>query len=89
MSRQSDLVTRLAGDEFVLILPETDPASATELLERMEREFLQRSLNFKGENLTAHISFGIASSSEALDAAELLKLADSRLYESKNRKKSK
>lgn len=88
MSRQSDLATRLAGDEFVLLLPQTDLPSASELLERMENEFQRRPLRFKGEDLTAHISFGIASSREEADAAELLKLADSRLYDIKRRKKT-
>jgi len=88
MSRQSDLVTRLAGDEFVLVLPETDLTKAADLLARIESEFNRRPLKFQGETLEVHISYGIASSSEHLNQAELLTLADRRLYESKRNKQA-
>lgn len=88
MSRQSDMATRLAGDEFVLLLPETDLSAAADLLNRMEVEFNTRPLRFKGESLAVRISYGIASSTEHIEPAELLKLADNRLYESKRRKQS-
>lgn len=88
MSRQSDLATRLAGDEFVLLLPQTDLMNAAELLARMELEFQRRPLQFKGESLEVMISYGIASSTEQIESAELLKLADSRLYETKRCKQT-
>ncbi len=88
MSRQSDLATRLAGDEFVLLLPQTGLRSAEELLTRMEKEFSRRPLHFKGVEIDIRISFGVASSAEQHDSAELLKLADSRLYAAKERKQS-
>ena len=88
MSRQSDLVTRLAGDEFVLLLPETDLQQAAELLQRMEYEFSRRPLVFKGATLPLRLSYGIASSKETDQALELLKLADSRLYAAKRDKQA-
>ncbi len=88
MSRQSDLTTRLAGDEFVLLLPETSIKAATELMGRMEANFKNSPLRFKGQSLAVYLSYGIASSSEELNPVDLLKLADSRLYESKRHKKS-
>ncbi len=88
MSRLSDLATRLAGDEFVLVLPQTAPTEASDLLARIESEFTRRPLKFKGETLKVEISYGVASSTEHLNPSELLKLADSRLYESKRRKQS-
>jgi diguanylate cyclase (GGDEF)-like protein len=88
MSRQSDLATRLAGDEFILILPQTSKAKASELLKRIEMEFTSRPLTFRGEVLEIKISYGIASSDEHLDYSELLRLADRRLYESKRGKQA-
>ncbi|WP_020677253.1 sensor domain-containing diguanylate cyclase [Geopsychrobacter electrodiphilus] len=88
MSRQTDLTTRLAGDEFVLLLPQTDRAAAEGLLGRMETEFLKHPLQFKGQSLEARISYGTASSNERAHPTDLLKLADSRLYEAKRRKKT-
>ena len=88
MCRQSDLPTRLAGDEFVLLLPETGLGHAGELMQRMENEFTRRPLQFKGASIPVRLSYGIASSREALKAHDLLKLADSRLYEAKRNKRS-
>lgn len=86
MCRQSDLATRLAGDEFILLLPQTGLHSAAGLLARMEDEFRRRPLQFKGVRLEVRISHGIAASSEESDPARLLKLADTRLYEAKRRR---
>ncbi len=88
MCRQSDFTTRLAGDEFVLILPQTEVAKALELLARIEAVFTSRPLKFQGESLEVKISYGVASSTEHLKISGLLKLADSRLYEYKRHKKS-
>ncbi|MDQ6968436.1 MAG: diguanylate cyclase [Mariprofundaceae bacterium] len=88
MSRQTDLCTRLAGDEFVLLLPQTDRENAEGLLARMVAQFFKSPLKFKGQSLKVSISYGIASSQEEQHPAALLKLADSRLYEIKRRKKS-
>ncbi len=38
MSRDSDIVARFAGDEFVVILPETDAQNAATLITRFQDE---------------------------------------------------
>ncbi|WP_303721313.1 GGDEF domain-containing protein [Malonomonas rubra] len=90
MSRQSDMVTRLAGDEFVLLLPETVMAQANFLLQRMADAFCSQPMEWQGEQISIRISFGIASVMEdSVDSAEaLLKLADERLYLKKKARKS-
>ena len=39
MSRNTDIVARYAGDEFVLILPETTEDSAQFLMDRIRQNF--------------------------------------------------
>lgn len=90
MCRQSDVVTRLAGDEFVLLLPETVRRQAQGLLERMADHFVQQPLDWQGKRVAIRISFGISSVLEDdLGAAEdLLKLADERLYQKKQQRQN-
>jgi diguanylate cyclase (GGDEF)-like protein len=89
MSRQSDMVTRLAGDEFVLLLPETVQVQANKLLQRMAEHFIEQPMDWQGERIAIRISFGIASVLEDKvgSAEELLKLADERLYQKKRARK--
>ncbi len=82
MTRETDVVARFAGDEFVIVLPETDLAMASTLLERIQGYFLENRLAYGRANLSVSISFGAASSEDARigDGEELLKVADQKLY---------
>lgn len=90
MSRQSDMVTRLAGDEFVLLLPETVLAQAQILLQRMAEQFVEQPMQWQGGQIPIRISFGIASVQEdnLQTAEDLLKLADVRLYQKKKQRQA-
>jgi diguanylate cyclase (GGDEF)-like protein len=81
--RQSDAVYRYGGDEFAAICPETNGEAVTRLLRRIE-------LNVRGESDQADglnsitISWGVASyPHDAIEANELLMIADKRLYDCK------
>lgn len=90
MCRASDVVTRYAGDEFVLILPETVRARAAQLVQRIRTELAHFPLMLAGEAVAVTASCGIASTEDEsiADMAMLLKAADTMLYASKtNRKK--
>jgi diguanylate cyclase (GGDEF)-like protein len=87
--RDSDLVTRYAGDEFVLVLPETSPAAAAQLMGRLEKALQSHPFSLPGgEKVVVGLSHGIASLKDLPEGgpAELLKLADQRLYERKQDK---
>ncbi|MFZ5573307.1 MAG: GGDEF domain-containing protein [Thermodesulfobacteriota bacterium] len=85
MSRQSDIVARFAGDEFVLILPETDAQQTENLMERIVSHFKVTPYHFPQAEVHVSISYGMASSTEGETdlPEELLKKADERLYQRK------
>jgi diguanylate cyclase (GGDEF)-like protein len=91
MSRDSDVVARFAGDEFVLILPETTAENAEHLMERVCTYLKSTPLKVGAKEITCTISYGVACSRDSLlrDPAALLKAADERLYEAKARLKAK
>ncbi|MCP3922181.1 MAG: sensor domain-containing diguanylate cyclase [Desulfobacterales bacterium] len=89
-SRSTEIVSRFAGDEFVIILPETDLKAAKYYVQRAEDFFKTTPLKIGNEKLFISLSFGIAStdSDEASDALALLKIADEDLYVVKKEKKN-
>ena len=81
--RQSDTAGRYGGEEFVVILPETDMAAAQQKLESL-RELVASTpitLATSGENVQVTISAGLASfPQDGQNAAELFALADDRMF---------
>lgn len=89
MSRQSDVVARFAGDEFVVVLPNTGADRAYRFVDRLQTFFLSTHLAHDGRVIPVSVSCGIATMADAgmADPVALLKKADERLYQSKNAKK--
>ncbi|MEB2846078.1 PleD family two-component system response regulator [Rhizobiales bacterium RZME27] len=85
--RGADLACRYGGEEFVVVMPDTDPAQAATIAERLRamvetQPFHIRSL---GINLTVTASLGIAGNEPGVETPDqLLKQADLALYEAKN-----
>lgn len=85
--RAVDIATRYGGDEFVIILPETDKESALLVAERL-RDAVSKNvfLKEKGLNIRFTASFGVATyPSDASSKEELIKLADEAMYKVKDR----
>jgi diguanylate cyclase (GGDEF)-like protein/putative nucleotidyltransferase with HDIG domain len=79
--RQLDGVARVGGEEFALILPDTDDHGAFVIAERLRCELRDE---FLGDAVPVTISFGVASYPEHGEtAAALLRAADEALYAAK------
>lgn len=59
--RGTDVKGRLGGDEFLIILPDTPLAGATQVSEHLRHEFESHALAWNGEHVTVTASFGIAA----------------------------
>lgn len=90
MTREADLVARLAGDEFVLVLPETPPENARRLLQRIQRRLCSEPVVEGEGQIVIGLSYGVASTLDGdfEEPAPLLKLADERLYQFKRDRKT-
>jgi diguanylate cyclase (GGDEF)-like protein len=83
--RETDLPARLGGEEFAVLLPETNGGGALRFAERLRSEF--RSEKDLPDRVTA--SFGISSYPASGSAEELLVDADVCLYQAKARGKDR
>jgi len=82
--RSADTVARMGGEEFVLLLPETDLAGALTVAERARASFEAAGLHLKGgDRLSVTASFGVADYPASADRAALLRDADRALYAAK------
>lgn len=84
--RDKDLLGRLGGEEFAVVLPSTSLEEAQVIAERIRTRIAELSFNTAHHTQRFHatISIGISSSSDTIYAYELLyKHADQALYEAK------
>ena len=81
--RENDTVARQGGDEFIVLLPESDgPAAA--LVARKILEAITQPVNFDGHELVVQASIGIAVHPEnGEEASTLLRNADAAMYYAK------
>ncbi len=81
--RQTDILARYGGDEFAIILPETEMQMAEMLIRRALSSIRDHNFEWKSEKIKVEVSCGIATADElgSEDGTEdLIEMADSRLY---------
>ncbi len=81
--RQSDVVVRSGGEEFLLLMPATEMNAATACCERIRRRIRDEDWERFAEGLTLTASAGIAATDDPGRMAALTRSADERLYEAK------
>lgn len=80
--REIDLAGRYGGEEFIIILPETDIPGAHRVAKRIQKQVA--AYRNESENLSVTISQGISSlSSQCHDYTRMIALADQALYSAK------
>ncbi|HSR36589.1 MAG TPA: diguanylate cyclase, partial [Desulfurivibrionaceae bacterium] len=86
--RATDLLGRYGGEEFVMILPETDLEEARLLAERLRKTIADLRISVAEKEITVTVSFGVASYRPAettalIDLYGFIKRADNAMYEAK------
>ncbi|MBA3531112.1 MAG: diguanylate cyclase [Ardenticatenales bacterium] len=82
--RGSDILGRYGGEEFVLLLPETDIGAAQRIAERLRQRLAQTEITTNNYQITITASMGVAPLlPEMSDLAALLDQADGALYAAK------
>ncbi|WP_245899738.1 diguanylate cyclase domain-containing protein [Geodermatophilus normandii] len=81
--RDTDEVCRWAGDEFVVLLPDTTAEQAERALERIRRAVAAHDWAALGVTVPVTISVGIASATRGDDRRTLFAAADGVLYDAK------
>ncbi len=76
MSRATDVVARIGGEEFLLVLPDSDLQAARVLAERILQAVGERPLLLEGQRVPVTVSLGVASASGAVDLDDLTRDAD-------------
>jgi diguanylate cyclase (GGDEF)-like protein/PAS domain S-box-containing protein len=86
-TRARDFLGRFGGEEFVMILPETDAQAALRVAERCRHVILDQGIAHAGSGVgrTLTISLGVATQvpTEGGSARDLIDRVDKRLYEAK------
>jgi diguanylate cyclase (GGDEF)-like protein len=85
--RQTDMIGRYGGDEFLLILPETSLEGAKEIAERIRHAVEEYEINIGFEEpIKTTLSLGVAQFNvEKEDTNDLIKRADNALYVAKGK----
>ena len=84
-SRQSDLLARWGGEEFTVLLPETDETEAFKVVDRFRQNVEQLAVKDRGNVIRCTISAGIAGRSPARPTLnQAIISADEKLYQAKS-----
>lgn len=80
--READLCGRIGGEEFAVLLADTDSRTAASVAEKLRRSVANEFILWKSHTLQVTVSIGVATHSHNLGT--LLQGADAAMYEAKN-----
>ena len=82
--RESDVISRIGGDEFVILLRNITAEKANEKMKAIFDKIKDSTIEYQGHNLPVSFSYGIAVSPDDSMVYEILtKIADIRMYKFK------
>ena len=88
LRKDVDWIARFGGEEFLIVLPETEVQGAVSLTERIRSSIVQKTIDMPGKNISTTASFGLSGISpdtpnEKTTPDFLIKEADTHLYHAK------
>ena len=82
--RDRDSIARMGGDEFCILLPDTEMREALLVAERLRSRVEQLAIRYRGETISVRASFGVSSSDQCgWNWQSLIDESDAALYEAK------
>ena len=83
--RRVDVVCRIGGEEFAVIMPETDITAGLVIMERILEELLIQPFSIQNHNrIPVSFSCGLVSNCQSfMDTSQILEIADQTLYSAK------
>jgi diguanylate cyclase len=87
--RAEDSLARYGGEEFVVVMPDTAPAAAVEVLQRLQRELTKRFFLANNEKVLITFSAGVSTLSAQENPADALRRADQAMYLAKRAGKNR
>jgi diguanylate cyclase (GGDEF)-like protein len=82
--RQPDILGRYGGEEFALLMPDTDADMAMRVAERIRVAVQMNGVEWNGQRLSITLSGGIAAFAvHGITSDELIAAADAALYDAK------
>lgn len=82
-SRKTDFVCRFGGEEFVILLPETNLEQARIAVEQLREAIADANFHFRGERISVTMSFGIAEFGSDDTPKDVFDRSDGALYKAK------
>ncbi len=79
--RAEDVVARIGGDEFAVLLPESDENITNAAVQRMQERLDE--YNQRDDQMRVHLSIGYATADRGVSILQALKQADARMYRDK------
>jgi len=81
--RNIDTLSRWGGEEFLILLPESQLQPASQVAERIRKHISEQSFSYEGTPFRLTMTFGVAMYEDHLSIKELIKKADEALYQGK------
>ena len=82
--RQVDIVARVGGEEFAVLLPSTDLQTALKIANRLRENVASQVVEVDGVKIRYTVSGGVASMDDSISGLDaLMKRADQALYQAK------
>ncbi len=87
--RSIDIVARWGGEEFIVLLPETELTNGIVIAEKIRKKVLANSITHENQTILVTISIGVTNSTDDCSADDFIKRADQALYHAKETGRNK